>query len=350
VLEPPDLPAELIAAGLRGGWGLAAAAVTFLPLGADPDSAVYRVEAGGGYFLKLRRGEVAAAALAVPRFLADRGVGHLIPALPTRPGQLSVPLAGYAATLYPFIEGRNAFQRPLSEPQWSRFGATLRAVHTAELPAELAALLPRESYPPTGRDAVTGYLAAGPAGPGAGDPIVARLVELLDARAGRIRHLVERAGLLAAVLRERDLPLVLCHSDIHAGNLLVTADDEIYLVDWDTPVLAPKERDLMFVGAGIGGVWHTAREQQLFYRGYGDVPVDPVAVAYYRYERIIADIAAFCAEIRSTDRARADREQSLAYLSGQFEPAAEIDIACRAGDALLAGAPAAPTATHPGPA
>ena len=60
-----------------------------------------------------------------------------------------------------------------------------------------------------------------------------------------IDHLVARAEALASALRARSLELVLCHSDIHPGNLLLGANDALYIVDWDNPLFAPKERDLM---------------------------------------------------------------------------------------------------------
>jgi hypothetical protein len=46
----------------------------------------------------------------------------------------------------------------------------------------------------------------------------------------------------------------LCHSDIHAGNILIDVNDDFYIVDWDNPILAPKEHDLMFIGGGQRGV------------------------------------------------------------------------------------------------
>ena len=37
---------------------------------------------------------------------------------------------------------------------------------------------------------------------------------------------------------------VLCHSDIHAGNVLLGGNETIYIVDWDDPIMAPKELSL----------------------------------------------------------------------------------------------------------
>ena len=45
---------------------------------------------------------------------------------------------------------------------------------------------------------------------------------------------------------------VVCHADLHNGNSLIAKDGALYIVDWDTAMLAPPERDLMFVGSGLG--------------------------------------------------------------------------------------------------
>ena len=121
----------------------------------------------------------------------------------------------------------------------------------------------------------------------------------------------------------------MCHSDLHPGNLLICADGALYIVDWDNPILAPKERDLMFIGWGTGDRWHGAREEALFYQGYGQAAVDRMALAYYRYERIIQDIAAFCEQLLLKVEGGEDREQAFQYLTGQFLPDHEVEIACR---------------------
>ena len=77
----------------------------------------------------------------------------------------------------------------------------------------------------------------------------------------------------------------------------------------------------MFVGGGQGFTGHTAAEEMLrFYEGYGATAVEPMALAYYRYERILQDIAAYSEALLLTDAGGADREQSLRYLASNFLP------------------------------
>ena len=58
MLEKPDISDELIISCLQEEYDLRVAALTFLPLGADMGTAVYRAvtEDGTAYFLKLRKG------------------------------------------------------------------------------------------------------------------------------------------------------------------------------------------------------------------------------------------------------------------------------------------------------
>jgi spectinomycin phosphotransferase len=160
------------------------------------------------------------------------------------------------------------------------------------------------------------------------DPISAELARFLRARNDQILDLIRRAERLAQALQARSPAFVLCHSDIHAGNVLVEPGGALYIVDWDEPILAPKERDLMFIGAGLWGQWRGPQEEEaLFYRGYGRTWIDPRALAYYRYARIVEDIAIYCEWIVHELESQADREQSLRYLQSNFLPDSTIEIA-----------------------
>ena len=327
MLEKPDVPDEALVACLWDDYGVSATEVVFLPLGADANTAVYRVVAEDetALFLKVRSGGFHELVVTVPHWLNEQGVPHLIAPLATRTGGLWTRVAHFTATLYPFVAGQNGYEATLLDRHWVELGAALRDIHTAVLPPNLARAIPGETYSPYWRAMVKGFQAQADT-TRFEEPVAARCAAFLRAKRTAIDDLVGRADQLAQALQERPRPAVLCHADIHAGNLLVSDSGDLYLVDWDTLILAPKERDLMYVGAGLR-VADTPAQERLFYQGYGPCAVDSVALAYYRYERIVEDIAAFCQQLLLTDEGGTDREQSLGYLASSFLPGHVLDRA-----------------------
>jgi spectinomycin phosphotransferase len=79
----------------------------------------------------------------------------------------------------------------------------------------------------------------------------------------------------------------------------------------------------------MSGIQPGGREEQLFYQGYGSVVVDQKTLAYYRYERIIQDIAEFGKQLLLTTAGGEDREQSYQYFTSSFLPGGVVDAAHR---------------------
>jgi spectinomycin phosphotransferase len=330
MLTRPDISDDSIIACLRDHFELRISQVTFLPLGADVNSAVFRVAAddGAAYFLKLRWGNFNEVAAAVAAFLHAQGIRRVMAPIATATHDLRVRAHGLDWILYPFFEGRNGFEAALSEAQWVALGASMRAVHTTMLPGELTQRVPHEDFSPRWRTVVRAFQAQVEQDSYV-DPTAASFAALWTAKRDEIDRIVERAEQLAEVLQRRAAGLAVCHSDLHGGNVLVGADDALAIVDWDEPILAPKERDLMFIGGGVGGTWNDDQEAAWFYQGYGNTEIDPVALSYYRYERIVADFAAYGEQIFGMQGAVEDRQEGMQQVIAQFLPNNVIDISHR---------------------
>jgi spectinomycin phosphotransferase len=327
MIEPPEIENEAIAETLRSVWGLAVTEVTFLPLGVDLSAAVYRaVGPGGEWFVKLRRGRWNEAAVRLPAYLHALGIDGILAPLPARAGELWAGLGAYRMIVYPYVAGVDGYAQALTLPQWRAFGERMRQIHAVTLPADLAGQIPRESgYSPFPEEArVFLQLAMDRYD----DDVAARLAAFLRRRRTVIAGLAERTEQYAARLQAEARPVVLCHADLHAGNLLITPGGPFYLVDWDQPMFAPPERDLALVGGSPA--WADPAGVAAFYAGYGSQP-DPLALTYYRYDRILTDLVLFCADIFEERASPVDREQSYRYLSSTFEPGRDLDLA-RRGD------------------
>ena len=337
MLEKPDIQEEKISACLQESYGLHVLRLTFLPLGADVNAAVYRAVAervadgvtGGErvYFVKLRRGLFDEIAVTLPKFLSDQGIEQIIAPIATTTGRLWATLGDFTMILYPFVEGHNGYEITLSDRHWGALGTALKRIHTAVVPPVLLGRIPQERYSPQWRESVKRFLVS-TEGEKYADPVAVKVALLLQTNRAEIENLIARTEQLALALEAQTLEFVVCHADLHAGNVLLTGDDTLSIVDWDNPILAPKERDLMFIGGGLMGNGRTPQEEEiLFYATYGPTSIDWRALAYYRYERIIQDIAAYCEQLLLSDAGGEDREQSFYYLASNFLPDSVLTIA-----------------------
>jgi spectinomycin phosphotransferase len=330
VLTAPDVPLDAITHVLREHYGLAAREVQFLPLGADADAAVDRAAlTQGAAFVKLSRRPQQANALAVQAHMRQAGMPGLIPMHRTHTGELSARIGDYGMTCAHFIAGDNAWRATLTRAQWRAFGQALKHLHTLPVPGALAQQLPRETFGDVWRTRLREAIKIAMTHARNDASMQALRTQLVVQRA-HIAHALARAGALAAHLRAHPLPQVLCHGDIHAGNLMLAGDGALYVVDWDAPVLAPKERDLMFIGSGMGFEgWATDEEAALFAEGYGAHTPDAHALAWFRYERVIIDLALYIDDICVRPDDDPDRAQALRYFGNNFDPGGTLACAER---------------------
>ncbi len=330
MLEKPHIQDAAIKSSLQSQYGLLAVKLEHLPLGADKNTAVYCMlaEDERGLYLKLRLGDFNKATVIVPKLLRDNGVKQVIAPIPTNNQQLWANEGSYNLTLYPYIEGKNGFETELTDNQWIALGAVLKELHTFRAPQALKEGIPQEEFSAESREIVKGFLDR------IGkdvfkEPTAAKLADFMKSHKAVIEEITQKAEELAKLLRGQKLDFVLCHSDVHAGNVLIDVTGKMYVVDWDTLQFAPKERDLMFIGGGIGGVWDKPEEAALFYQGYGPTDINPKALLYYRCERIVADIADVCKQIFLTDEGGKNRDALLEGFVNQFLPNNVVEIAMR---------------------
>lgn len=87
-------------------------------------------------------------------------------------------------------------------------------------------------------------------------------------------------------------------------------------------MLAPRERDLMFVlGGGISRDLVDTVAERNFMNGYGDADPDPLALTYYRHAWAVQDIASYGAAAAAGDLDAARMLESL------FQPGQIVDLA-----------------------
>ena len=142
--------------------------------------------------------------------------------------------------------------------------------------------------------------------------------------------MVRRTQELAQILQTQSFEYVLCHADIHSANLLITPDQKMFVVDWDETILAPLERDLMFMIESPIAIYPPVQpwQETLFFQGYGKTEINWTALAYYRYEWAVQDMGDFVARVfLMDDVGEITQRHALKLFMGLFRPGDEIDTA-----------------------
>lgn len=325
--DQPGIAEERLKACLEDAYGLKPVSLDFLSLGLDYRAGVYRVlgEQRATYLLKVKLGELYTPACRVPRYLSEQGVTGVVAPLPTRSGALWERLDGWNLLLYPFIDGDTSWTG-MTDEHWQELGSTLRQIHQVKLPPGGFEGLRAETFDTT--------IYASPVHAfeelhlsvqgGSGSEQTLRSAWLKHQ--STIHMLLDAMAKLAGTLRRQAPPMVICHADLHTANLIRTRAGQVFVIDWDDVMLAPRERDFIFVQEPDG-----ADNLPPFFQGYGASSINQVALAYYRYERVIQDVVACSSEVfyqeNLSEEARAD---SARIFQDILEPEGMLAAAARA--------------------
>lgn len=320
---------------LNVDYGIEVTTLVFLPVGADMNASVYRAQAVDltSYFVKLKHNHHHDISVEIAELLHDAGIQQIIPPIRTIHDRSTQRIEDFTLIVYPFIEGKDGFSRDLTDNQWIHLGKALRQIHEMDVPLSIQNEIRWEAYSPKWRELVRSLYIHIEAEP-SGDNIALKLLKFMKENILEIRRLVDRAEQLGQKLRDQSPEFVLCHSDIHGGNVLLNGNDIIYIVDWDDPIMAPKEHDLMFIGGGVANVWNKPYEGKLFYKGYGKTEVNSTILTYYRHERIVEDIALYGQKLLLTTEGGKERREMYRQFIAMFEPQGVVDIAFKTDEGL----------------
>lgn len=317
MLTPPDdLSDDTLVSAINAGWNTTIAAIEYRAVGfgshhwdvvdvrgdrrfATVDDLHARrhalAEGADDAFARLRD------ALGTAQALRGAGCDFVVAPLPTA---TNAPLSRidrrYAVALYPHVDGHSDLGGESPTPEQQRgvldMIATLHAV-----PRSATLRAPVDDFAIPHRDelemAVRGDTDVGNSG-----PYRAPMSTLLAEHAANIERLLTRYDDLVKEIRNRHRPTVVTHGEPHPGNIMRTANGW-KLIDWDTLLVAPPERDLWSLDPGDGSFIDAYREAT-------HVTPDPPTLGLYRLRWHLADIAEYVSRFRGPHAETSDDEKS----------------------------------------
>jgi spectinomycin phosphotransferase len=280
--ELPNISEERLQACLQDQYNLSILRLEFLPRGLDFKAGVYRVvsEQGVTYLLKVTSRPLYEPGCRVPRYLSDQGITSVVAPIPTKSHTLWTKLEDWTLIVYPFVDGDTSWTGMTNE-QWKEVGNIFKRIHNIRLKPKCFPSLRKESLDPTEyiqwiRNFESQHLHVLE---GESETVQA-LHDCWMENQSTIHTAVKFLEKLAAVLQSQTFQHVICHADLHPANL-IRDDANVFVIDWDEVMLAPKERDFIFI-----------REPQAdaFWDGYGKREINWLLLSYYLWERVIQDV------------------------------------------------------------
>lgn len=313
-----------VSALLTEHYGLEGADLLAIDTGADLAASLWRAtDRDGRRFAVKWSGGGSAAGLVLPAALNAARPGSAPTPLRTRTGALWVDTGGRRLSVMEWISGTSALEAAMGRDEWSAVGRVLAALHGLARTGDVRSRVPREDFDP-GRwaklfERVDAALDRRPAGKEA-----QRLADMWGGHRAQLREVHRLTLGLAEGLRERTgLPgFVACHADPHLGNLVLTAEGAPVLIDFDDAVLAPRERDLMFVlgGGVLADAAATPQQQNWFSAGYGPHTVDTDLITYYRGLRTLEDASEPAWAVLDPQNSTEERCTALDHVGGVLSP------------------------------
>ncbi|MEU3270986.1 phosphotransferase [Saccharomonospora sp. NPDC006951] len=318
------LLAEHYDLGITGSTGL-------VPVegGADVAATLWTAtDSSGRRFAVKWSGSGSPAGLVLPAALSAALPGSTAMPIPSRTGALWVDAGGMRLSIMEWVAGTSALEAPLGPETWEAQGRLLATLHGLPVTPELREWVPREDFDTSRWAGLFERVDAAIGDGDAPDEPSSRLAEAWLRGRDDLRAVHDLTIRLGRVLRERtSLPgFVPCHADPHLGNVILTGEGPV-LIDFDDAVLAPAERDLMFVlgGGVLADLPVTPEHQTDFLNGYGGVggarEIDTELITYYRGLRTLEDIAEPASVVLDPAAPAEDREGNLGYVNDVLSPA-----------------------------
>jgi len=324
--RPEGLPDSAVISALSQGWSLNVDSVDYRALGFGSHHWYARGADGHRWFLtvddlhsKLRSSddsydaafERLLVALSTARAVRDEGAGFVAAPVPAGDGTVLRRIGErFTLALYPYIEGHS--------PTWGEYTSAsdrlaalelIVAVHASSPVAAGEALVDEFMIPH--RDAL--WSALGDLSrPWTHGPYSEPARDLLGRHAGAVKRMLAHYDALADEARTQRPRFVLTHGEPHVANTIRT-DTGLMLIDWDTCMVAPPERDLWMLDSGDGQVLAA-------YTDATGAAVRSSMLDLYRLSWDVAEVAIYISQFRGHHAQTLDDQASWKNLNDVLDP------------------------------
>ncbi len=242
---------------------------------------------------------------------AKAGVTNITHPVATSSGQMRIQLGDFHIAIFDLISGTTAEQHKLTKRQLERLGELLARIHQSK--AVIGEYSVRERFEIPFRDRLVAIFNETSKTSGNAANYKAQLKFFLEPHRKEFMEELETLGELQRKVGRKNLEFVNCHGEPSPGNVMSSNSGGVYLLDWDDPIFAPKEKDLIFFKDNIGPVM----------KGYSqfskDYNVDQEVMEFYGHLWNLGEIDDYGSKILFENHSDAQNQIWLGNLKGGWD-------------------------------
>ncbi len=276
MINEPDIDKDNLKSLLEEKYGLKVSHLVFQPKGEVSWSYIVHCEDATKYFFKIHKTQgLSLSRLELLYNLhSESGIQNISYPLKTKAGELEIKVNGSQSVLFNYIDGKTSGEQDLSQKDLENLGELLGKIHHSK--ESIGEFTIKEEFKSPFKEGINKIYEN-----------INTLEDLnevqqetrniyLDYKAIFLNELNELEN-TAKDLTSQDIEFVNCHGEPSPDNIMISESGKIYLIDWDAPIFAPKEKDLMFFTDRLEPVMS----------GYGtiskDIQLNQDALKYYRH-------------------------------------------------------------------
>ena len=323
--RPEDLPDAAVAEALMRGWGLAVDDIAYAAVGfgshhwnvivddikwfVTADDLDARTQHAGDTRTQVR--QRLASALSTASALHQRGCSYVVAPTSSRTGSVLEDIDDrYVVAVYPHVDGRTG-SYGCYETQAERFAVVDRLVEIHAAGDSVKSTAGTDDFGIPSRDRLSTALAEA-SSPWSTGPFAERTRSLLSRHADSLTSALNTYDDLVAMVRGRSDDPVVTHGEPHRGNVIFTTAGAS-LIDWDTALLAPCERDLWLL-------IDEDSETAAYYTSKSGRSLNNDALRLYRLWWDLCEVSLYVTEFHARHVATADTETAWQGLQEHLNP------------------------------
>lgn len=210
--------------------------------------------------------------------------------------------------LYEYIEGETIGDQDLTDGQVRQLSKMITELHSfgKDIPVETAAII--EDFEVPFLQMLRKILQKGR------NDFPSDVWELVHSYIPQLNDLIYTVEENSQKLKNSNLRMVLCHTDLHNWNLMQSGN-QLMLIDWEGLKLAPVEADLMF----LVDKPYFNEFLSIYQKTHQNFSINPDAMAFYQGRRLLEDIWEFIEQLLFDEQDEQERDITMNYLREELD-------------------------------